>query len=219
MYYTDQSVHIGYAGARAIKSAMSADGLNFVTEDGDRLAYLDNEYESRGIRGAKILVLKDGTYRMYYVAIKDTVSRVLSAVSSDGLNWAREPGVRIDPQLLCPANPDIGPSDPFIDSDGIMHQYIWTVKCKNKSWAGAVVGLFDFTSVDGLTFSIGSEPIISGYYFKDFYTGKPDDPGVRADNAPVIMTPEGLRAYLYIYCPRFIYPSAQTGPKWDITAY
>ena len=202
MYYTDQSVAIGYAGARAIKSAISTDGLNFVIEDGDRLTYLDNEYESGGIRGAKVVALKDGTYRMYYVAIKDNVSRVVSAVSLDGLNWTREQGVRIDPQILCPANPDIGPSDPFVDSDGIMHQYIWTVKCKNKSWQGVVSGLFDFTSVDGLTFSMGSEPIVSGYYFKDTYTRKPDDPGVRADNAPAIMTPDGLRAYLYLYCPR-----------------
>jgi hypothetical protein len=203
MYYTDQSVYIGFSGARAIKSAISTDGLNFVTEDGDRLTYLDNEYEAGGIRGAKILVLKDGTYRMYYVAIKDNVGRGLSAVSSDGLNWVREQGVRIDPQILCPANPDIGPSDPFIDSNGIIHQYIWTVTCRNQSWQGAVAGLFDFTSVDGLTFSIGSEPIISGYYFKDLSTGKPADPGARADNAPVIMTPEGLRAYLFMYCPRF----------------
>jgi hypothetical protein len=202
MYYTDQSVAVGYAGARAIDSAISTDGLNFVIEDGNRLTYLDNEYESGGIRGAKVLALKDGTYRMYYVAIKDNVSRVLSAVSPDGLNWTREQGVRIDPQFLCPANPDIGPSDPFVDSGGLIHQYIWTVKCKNKSWQGVVSGLFDFTSVDGLTFSMGSEPIVSGYYFKNTYTRKPDDPAVRADNAPVIMTPDGLRAYLYLYCPR-----------------
>jgi hypothetical protein len=202
MYYTDQSVYIGYIGGRAIKSAISTDGLNFVIEDGDRLAYLDNEYESGGIRGAKILTLNDGTYRMYYVGLIGTVQRVLSALSSDGLNWVREQGVRIDPQILCPANPDTGPSDPFIDSNGIIHQYIWTVTCKNQSWKDAVVGLFDFTSVDGLTYNIGPEPIVSGYYRKDLYTGKPWDPQVRADNAPVIMTPKGLRAYLNMYCPR-----------------
>jgi|GEM_PF-1939102 len=203
MYYTDQSVYIGNYGARAIDSAISTDGLNFVIEDGDRLAYLDNEYESGGIRGAKVLALKDGTYRMYYSAIKDNISRMLSAVSPDGLNWVREQGVRIDPQILCPANPDMGPSDPFIDSNGVMHQYIWTATCKNRSWKDPVVGLFDFTSVDGLTFSISPDPVVSGYYRKDLYTGKPGDPQVRADNSPVIMTPDGLRAYLFMYCPRF----------------
>jgi hypothetical protein len=213
MYYADQSVAVGYAGARAIKSAISTGGLDFVIEDGDRLTYLDSAYESGGIRGAKVLALKDGTYRMYYVAINDNVSRVLSAVSPDGLNWTREQGVRIDPQILCPANPDIGPSDPFVDSNGIIHQYIWTVKCKNKSWQGVVSGLFDFTSVDGLTFSMGSDPIVSGYYFKNTYTRKPDDPGVRADNAPVIMTPDGLRAYLYLYCPRFDLPQCADWPE------
>jgi hypothetical protein len=203
MYYTDQSVTVGLAGARAIQSAISSDGLNFVTEAGDRLAYLNNEYESDGIKGAVVLALKDGTYRMYYGAIKDNVGRVLSAVSSDGLNWVREQGVRIDPQILCPANPDIGPGAPFVDSNGIIHQYIWTATCKNQSWKDAVVGLFDSTSADGLTFSISPEPVVSGYYRKELYTGKPWDPQVRADNPPVIMTPEGLRAYLFMYCPRF----------------
>ena len=202
MYYTDQSVAVGYYGARAIDSAISTNGLDFVIEDGDRLAYLDNEYESGGIRGAEVIALKDGTYRMYYVGIYDGVSRVLSAISPDGLNWTREQGVRIDPQVLCPANPDIGPGSSFVDSAGVIHQYIWTVKCRNKAWQGVVSGLFDFTSVDGLTFHMGSEPIVSGYAFKDTYTRKPDDPGVRADNAPAIMTPDGLRAYLYLYCPR-----------------
>ncbi len=202
MYLTDQSVAVGSYGARAIKSAISTDGLNFVEEDGDRLTYLDNEYESGGIRGAKILVLKDGAYRMYYSAIKDEVWRVLSAVSSDGLNWVREQGVRLDPRSLCPANTVIGPSDPFVDSKGVIHQYIWTVTCKNQNWQGAVAGMFDFTSVDGLTFSPGPAPLITGYYFKDVYTGKPDDPAARMDNAPVIMTPEGLRAYLFTYCPQ-----------------
>lgn len=202
MYLTDQSVAVGYAGARAIKSAISTDGLNFVEEDGDRLTYLGDGYESGGIRGAKVLVLKDGTCRMYYTGIKDSVSRVLSAVSSDGLNWVREQGVRLDPQVLCPPNPDIGASDPFVDSHGVIHQYIWTVTCKNQHWQGAVAGMFDFTSADGLTFSPGPTPLITGYYFKDVYTGRPDDPAARMDNAPVVMTPDGLRAYLFTYCPQ-----------------
>ena len=202
MYLTDQSVAVGYAGARAIRSAISTDGLNFAEEEGDRLTYLGDGYESGGIRGAKVLTLNDGTYRMYYTGIREDVSRVLSAVSPDGLNWVREQGVRIDPQVLCPANPDIGASTPFVDSHGVIHQYIWTVTCKNQNWLGSVAGMFDFTSVDGLTFNPGAAPLITGYYFKDVYTGKPADPAARMDNAPVIMTPDGLRAYLYTYCPQ-----------------
>jgi predicted GH43/DUF377 family glycosyl hydrolase len=202
MYFTDQSVIVGAGGSMSIKSAISDDGLNFVVEEGDRLTYSGEGYESDGLGRAKILALKDGTYRMYYTAGKDNVARVLSAVSSDGLNWVREEGVRLDPQILCPANPYIEPSDPFIDSNGIIHQYIWTTTCKNQSWKGAIAGMFDFTSVDGLTFSIGRSPIITGYYFKDAYSGKPDNPGARMDNAPVVMTPDGLRVYLYTYCPQ-----------------
>jgi hypothetical protein len=131
------------------------------------------------------------------------VNRVLSAVSSDGLNWVGEQGVRIDPQDFCLANTGVmAPSDSYIDSNGTIHQYIWTVTCKNQYYKNASAGLFEFTSIDGLTFNIGSAPIISGYFFKDSYEGNPDDPGMRMDNAPVVMTPDGLRAYLYTYCPQ-----------------
>jgi hypothetical protein len=203
MYYTDQSNPTGSGGAISIKSAISTDGLNFIVEDGQRLTYLGSGYESEGIIRPKVILLGNDTYRMYYSAIGNDVNRVMSAISSDGLNWVREQGIRIDPQNFCPANTRVmDPGDSYIDSNGVIHQYIWTVKCKNRYYQGAVAGLFEFTSVDGVTFSIGATPIISGYYFQECYTGKPDDPGMRTDNAPVVMTPDGLRAYLFTYNPQ-----------------
>ena len=199
MYYTDQSNPFD----SAIKSAISTDGLNFIVEDGERLTPLGSGYESEGIMRPKVLPLGNSTYRMYYSALSNDVNRVLSAVSSDGLNWVREQGIRIDPQDFCPANTRVmDPSDSYIDSNGVIHQYIWTVKCKNRYYKDAIAGLFEFTSFDGLTFSIGATPVIAGYYFKDCYKGKPNDPGMRTDNAPIVMTPDGLRAYLFTYNPQ-----------------
>jgi hypothetical protein len=214
MYYTDQSNAVGSGGAIAIKSAISTDGLNFVLENGARLTYLGSGYESEGIMRPKVLPLGNSIYRMYYSAISEDVNRVLSAVSSDRLQWIREQGIRIDPQDFCPANTRVmDPTDSYIDSNGIIHQYIWTVKCKNRYYKDAIAGLFEFTSIDGLTFNIGSAPIIAGYYFKDSYTRKPDDPGMRTDSAPVVMTPEGLRAYLFTYC------SQPRCADWSETGY
>lgn len=203
MYYAEHSSPSEAYGASAIKSAISADGLHFVVEDGIRLEYLANEYESYGLVRPRVVSLEDGSYRMYYGALSNDVHRILSAVSSDGLTWVREYGVRFDPRIVCPAATRLtGSSDLFVDENGIFHHYLWIVKCKDQYYKDAVAGLFEFTSRDGLTFDISAAPVVAGYYFKDCYRGRLNDPGIRIDNVTLVITPEGLRAYLFTYDPQ-----------------
>ena len=200
LYYTDQETPIGEYGGRAIKSAISEDGLNFTVEEGDRLTYTGDGYESLGIRGAKILQLKDGSFRMYYDGIDENNHwRVLSAISNDGLNWTREEGVRLDPSDLCPPETGIGNIAPLITSDGIYHLYVTTMKCDDEVYSNSKGGIFDATSLDGLTFTIGNTPIIETYYLADRYTGNPGDPKAVPQDPAVIMTDSGVRMYFGVY--------------------
>jgi hypothetical protein len=100
MYYSDSILEY-YPLGGVTKSAVSADGLTWAREDGFRLAYGVGGEE--GYAGSpEVVVLLDGTYRMYYcheyydAAKDDYRSQFLSAVSVDGLEWTKEPGIRID---------------------------------------------------------------------------------------------------------------------------
>ena len=189
LYFTDQEVPIGQSGARAIMSAISNDAINFTVEDGDRLTYTGNGYESSGLRGAKILQLDDGTYRMYYHGIDGNEHwRVLSAVSQEGLNWTRESGVRIDPSDLCDGVTRIGNVAPLITSDGIYHLYVAALNCVGGN---AKNGIYDATSTDGLTFTVGSTPVIN-MYVTESNEVNPEDPAA-------IMTDTGIRMYFAPY--------------------
>ncbi|MCK4305567.1 MAG: hypothetical protein KAY24_15120 [Candidatus Eisenbacteria sp.] len=200
LYYTDQETSIGEYGGRAIMSAISDSGLTFAVEEGDRLTYTGDGYELSGIRGAKILQLNDGSYRMYYHGIDaNSYWRVLSAVSNDGLNWTRDQGVRIDPSDLCPPQTGIGNMGPFISSDGIVHLYLTTSKCDDMNYSNDQGGIFDVVSADGLTFTICDRPVIETYYLADSYAGNPGDPKAVPQDAAVIMTDNGLRMYFGVY--------------------
>jgi predicted GH43/DUF377 family glycosyl hydrolase len=193
LYYTDQTGEPSAPGARAIMSAISEDGLSFTIEDGDRLTYTGTGYELSGIRGSKILQLNNGSYRMYYHGIGEKIGeyehwRVLSAVSEDGLNWTREEGVRLDPSDLCGYTTRIGNVAPFITSDNIYHLYVSALVCDGGD---AVQGIFDATSTDGLTFTVNSTPVITGYVTESNNV-EPEDPAV-------IMTDNGLRMYFAPY--------------------
>ena len=92
-----------YTG-RHIVSARSGDGLDFVLEEGVRVAQ-DREHESYALYAPEVLRLGSGGYRMYYAAWTPAPEvpagspyhgRVLSAVSDDGLQWRKDPGVCLD---------------------------------------------------------------------------------------------------------------------------
>jgi hypothetical protein len=79
-----------------IRSATSTDGLVWAIDPGVRISKgEDPDYDSVGAIESSVIELADGTLRMYYIGRSD-LDRILSATSSDGLNWIKEDGVRID---------------------------------------------------------------------------------------------------------------------------
>lgn len=77
------------ASPREMRSAVSVDGLTWLKEPGSRLSAIDVGTDSFG--HAHIVSLGDGRYRMYF----ETQSDVESALSTDGLVWQIERGVRV----------------------------------------------------------------------------------------------------------------------------
>ena len=103
--------YIGWSGPRGpyvkdpgpndrwrILSAVSQDGLHFDKEQGVRMDLSPSGTPPHGaIAMAKpqVVRLEDGKWRMYYAARGKGGTCLFSATSSNGLNWDREPGVRI----------------------------------------------------------------------------------------------------------------------------
>ena len=83
-----------------IYSAISSDGLAFQKEG------LRIDSETSGDNGwasvPDAIVLPDGRVRIYYVTASDMQHGIGSAISSDGLNFVKEPGIRV-PNLVDPA--------------------------------------------------------------------------------------------------------------------
>ena len=55
-------------------------------------------YDSMTAVSPETIKLDNGTYRMYYTGSDSSNSRILSAISTDGITWTKESGVRIDPE-------------------------------------------------------------------------------------------------------------------------
>jgi len=97
MYYTGLS--FGAASAYKdsegyILSAVSDDGAAWRKEPGIRLNAHPRQ-ATRRVLCPDVVPLPNGGFRMYFEArVPDQPSRILSAVSKDGLRWEPEPGVR-----------------------------------------------------------------------------------------------------------------------------
>lgn len=96
-----------------IRSAVSPDGMNWSVEEGVRLRHESEPQGGAGGMDDPFVVEIDGGLRMYYVAFDGVNTRILSALSSDGLRWRLESGVRVD----------IGPAG-SADQLGASHFYI-----------------------------------------------------------------------------------------------
>jgi hypothetical protein len=201
MYCTDRSITIGTDGARAVISAISDDGLNFTREPGDRLTYSGTGEETGGIYGSAVILLPDGTYRMYYQGREPlyNVARILSAVSSDGLSWTRESGVRLDPRDLCPVSYAIGGPLPYLDGNGVFHLFVSGNVCEGLGGLDLIFGIFDATSSDGLTFSVPKSPMVQGYYEGSNYKGNATDPYYTPGNPIIVPTTAGFAFYFYLF--------------------
>jgi hypothetical protein len=150
-----------------------------------------------GIVSCRVLLLPNGSFRMYYHAISD-YDRILSAISSDVLNFTREGGVRLD--RLCPPETRFGGVTPVIDAQGTVHVFVQTVRCTGN-YVNPQDGLFDGTTTDGLTIDIASTPFVQGYS-KDGTMSN----SVHPEDFTVVQTPEGLRVYFILYGAGAIIP-------------
>jgi hypothetical protein len=193
MYWLDQKQgFVNAKGNKAIKSALSTDGgWTFTEEAGERLTYSGAGNELNGIFSCKVLSLPGGSFRMYYTGVGADHGRTLSAISSNGLDFTREDGVRLD--VMCPPEAFPGNVTPLIDALGTTHTFTRGVRCTGD-YVNAKSGLFDGTTTDGLTLTMAASPYLQGYS-KDGTNTNVVDP---QDFCPV-QTPQGLRVYFILY--------------------
>lgn len=125
-----QSVH-------KIFSAVSSDGLTFQKEG------LRIDSETNGDNGwasvPDAITLPDGRVRLYYVTAAEMQHGIGSAISSDGLNFVKEPGIRV-PDLVDPALVKIGDT------------YLLFAASIDEQFAKVPKGIYYLESSDGLHF-------------------------------------------------------------------
>lgn len=94
---TDGTWRIYYAVKEGIVSALSQDGVQWVKDEGVRLENESHSANQARVSGPTVFTLKDGGFRMLYEGsdAKQSSFVILSAVSTDGLAWKREKGVRL----------------------------------------------------------------------------------------------------------------------------
>ena len=129
-----QSIH-------KIYSAISSDGLIFQKEG------LRIDSETNGDNGwasvPDAITLPDGRVRIYYVTAASMEHGIGSAISSDGLTFVKEPGIRV-PNLVDPALVMIG------------NKYVLFAASIDERFSALPKGIYYMESSDGLTFG---EPV------------------------------------------------------------
>ena len=125
-----QSIHKVY-------SAISSDGLNFQKEG------LRIDSETNGDNGwasvPDAIALPDGRVRIYYLTAAGMEHGIGSAISSDGLEFEKEPGLRV-PNLVDPA---------LVMIDG---RYVLFAASIDERFASLPKGIYYQESSDGLEF-------------------------------------------------------------------
>ena len=105
---------VDFIGIRSVHYIESDPGLVWV-KDSEVSVGPDTTLDSMSILTPNVVRLPGDGFRMYYTGlgpgrpISVSCGYILSAISNDGLNWSKEPGVRIDVhephathQVLCP---------------------------------------------------------------------------------------------------------------------
>ncbi|MBS3170096.1 hypothetical protein J4210_06455 [Candidatus Woesearchaeota archaeon] len=125
-----QSIH-------KIFSAISSDGLTFQKEG------LRIDSETNGDNGwasvPDAIMLPDGRVRIYYVTAANGEHGIGSAISSDGLNFVKESGLRV-PNLVDPALVKFG------------ERYVLFAASIDERFAALPKGIYYLESSDGLEF-------------------------------------------------------------------
>lgn len=86
-----------YTGTGGIRLAISSDGLNF-QEHGQVVANGPLGSEQEMVTNPAVFQLKNGKYRIIYEGSKNqqSIRKLYSTVSDDGLKWTKEDGVRLE---------------------------------------------------------------------------------------------------------------------------
>ncbi|MDO8452892.1 MAG: hypothetical protein Q7S79_04020 [bacterium] len=124
-----------------IYSAISTDGLTFQKE-GLRIDSETNG-DNRWASVPDAIMLPDGRVRLYYVTASEMEHGIGSAISTDGLNFTKEPGLRV-PSLVDPALVKFG------------DKYVIFAASIDERFGGLPKGIYYTESSDGLDFG---EPV------------------------------------------------------------
>lgn len=125
-----------------ILSASSRDGSVWTPEPGVRLTPQAGGADDYRVVSSEVVPTHDGRLRMYYECCRGPQSvqnTILSAISSDGLNWQLEPGVRLEIAGRNLASPRI-----FHFGDGTCRLYVLD---RGR-------GIISAASTDGLNFCL-----------------------------------------------------------------
>ncbi|HSX31404.1 MAG TPA: hypothetical protein VLE99_05800 [Candidatus Saccharimonadales bacterium] len=171
-------------------SAVSTDGMHWTQEPGIRLAASSTGYDRDTMIHPTVIRLSDGTYKLYYdgeiddahsYALAHHYRKILSASSTDGLTWARDPGYRIDEKPL----------------------HTWEAYSPKAMYQNGEVilrfttpnGIYQATSTDTLHFTISKNPI-----FSPGRIPMPGDDGALGSyqDAYALSVPGGQRMYFWI---------------------
>lgn len=126
-----QSVHKSY-------SAISRDGVTF-TDEGLRLES-EGTIDRGWVSVPEVVPTFDGRWRMYYVSARDGIANVIaSAISSDGLRFEREEGIRAE-----------GLVDPAVVR--LPNGQYWLFGMAGLGAPGTTMTIRSATSADGLRF-------------------------------------------------------------------
>lgn len=125
----DGRVRLYWAGGvEGLTSAVSTDGVRFTKEPGQRLD------PSVGGPHTRIVALPDGRWRLFFnVGRGDTVDRGIgSAVSTDGLDFAVEPGLRVSSVAAGLAPKELSPGDVVKLPDGRWRMYFSSISTTHR---------------------------------------------------------------------------------------
>ena len=140
MYYKGANSQAGEPGqsVHKIYSAVSSDGLAFQKEGLriDSETSGDNDWASV----PDAITLPGGLVRIYYVTAAEMQHGIGSAISSDGLDFVKEPGIRV-PNLVDPALVRIA------------DKYVLFAASIDERFAKVPKGIYYMESSDGLDFS------------------------------------------------------------------
>src|SRR3989344_3758696 len=166
----DGKVRLYYCSGRGILSAVSQDGLVFQKEG------LRIDSETNGDNGwasvPDAIILPDGRVRMYYVTAAEVEHGIGSAIYPDGLDFVKEPGIRI-PNLVDPASVSIG------------GRYVLFAASIDERFGQGPKGIYYAESSDGLDFG-GPTAVFQGNDVYDPSVLKIDEETVRVFYGKVI---------------------------------